>query len=154
MDKNFEYMRVAAAAPSLKVADPNYNVKEIASISVKAAEENIRVLVFPELSISAYTCQDLFKQKTLIKECEEALKYLMEETKYLNILIAVGMPVRADNQLFNCAVIFKEGKILGVIPKTYIPNYSEFYESRWFAPSYHRISETILLCIDNLGYSL
>ena len=146
MDKNFEYMRVAAAAPSLKVADPNYNVKEIASISVKAAEENIRVLVFPELSISAYTCQDLFKQKTLIKECEEALKYLMEETKYLNILIAVGMPVRADNQLFNCAVIFKEGKILGVIPKTYIPNYSEFYESRWFAPSYHRISETILLC--------
>ncbi|NLB32316.1 MAG: NAD(+) synthase, partial [Tissierellia bacterium] len=61
-------------------------------------------------------------------------------------LIAVGMPVRADNQLFNCAVIFKEGKILGVIPKTYIPNYSEFYESRWFAPSYHRISETILLC--------
>ena len=146
MDKNFEYMRVSAAAPSLKVADPNYNVKEIASISVKAAEENIRVLVFPELSISAYTCQDLFKQKTLIKECEEALKYLMEETKYLNILIAVGMPVRADNQLFNCAVIFKEGKILGVIPKTYIPNYSEFYESRWFAPSYHRISETILLC--------
>ncbi|NLB33862.1 MAG: NAD(+) synthase, partial [Tissierellia bacterium] len=119
MDKNFEYMRVSAAAPSLKVSDPNYNVKEIASISVKAAEENIRVLVFPELSISAYTCQDLFKQKTLIKECEEALNYLMEETKYLNMLIAVGMPVRADNQLFNCAVIFKEGKILGVIPKTY-----------------------------------
>lgn len=146
MDKNFEYMRVAAAAPSLKVADPNYNVNEIAAISMKAVEENIKVLVFPELAITGYTCQDLFNQKTLINECEEALTYLLEQTKYFNMLIAVGMPVKADNQLFNCAVVFKEGKILGLIPKTYLPNYNEFYENRWFAPSSHRISETILLC--------
>lgn len=146
MDKNFEYMRVAAAAPSLKVADPDYNVNEIVSISIKAGEENIKVLVFPELSVTGYTCGDLFNQKTLISECETALGTLLNQTKHLNMVIAVGMPVKADNQLFNCAVIFKEGKILGVIPKTYIPNYKEFYENRWFAPSSHRISETILLC--------
>ncbi len=146
MDKNFEYMRVAAAAPSLKVADPDYNIKEILSISKRAGEENVKVLVFPELSITGYTCQDLFSQTILLSECERALATLLEETKSLNMLIAVGMPVKADNQLFNCALIFKEGKILGLIPKTYIPNYKEFYESRWFAPSCRRISETVILC--------
>ena len=146
MDKSFEYMRVAVAVPSLRVADPNYNVKEIIKISLKASEQKIRVLVFPELCITGYTCQDLFYQKTLINECQEALSFLMEETKYLNMLIAVGMPVRADAQLFNCAVILKEGKILGVIPKTYLPNYKEFYEVRWFAPAAQRLSEVITLC--------
>ena len=146
MDKRFEYMRVAAAVPSLKVADPNYNKKEIAAVALRAAEEDARVLVFPELSMTGYTCQDLFCQITLIDECEEALSFLLEETKYLNMLIAVGMPVKADNQLFNCAVVFKDGKILGVIPKTYVPNYKEFYEQRWFASSANRISDTIYLC--------
>ena len=146
MDKSFEYMRVAVAVPSLRVADPNYNVKEIIKISLKASEQKVRVLVFPELCMTGYTCQDLFNQKTLIYECQEALSFLMEETKYLNMLIAVGMPVRADAQLFNCAVILKEGKILGVIPKTYLPNYKEFYEVRWFAPAAQRLSEMITLC--------
>ena len=146
MDKNFEYMRVAAAVPSLKVADPNYNAKEIAAISVRAAEEDVRVLVFPELCITGYTCQDLFSQNTLIGECEEALSFILEKTKYLNMLIAVGMPVKADNQLFNCAVVLKDGKILGVVPKTYIPNYKEFYEKRWFASSVNRLSDAIYLC--------
>lgn len=146
MDKNFEYMRVAAAVPSLKIADPNYNMKEIAGISLRAAKEKVKVLVFPELSMTGYTCQDLFNQKTLIDECQEALKALLDETKYLNMIIALGMPVKADNQLFNCAVIIKEGKILGLVPKTYIPNKDEFYESRWFAPSSLRISDKIFLC--------
>lgn len=146
MDKNFDFMRVAAAVPSLKVADPDYNVKEIAAIAARADEEDVRVLVFPELCITGYTCQDLFSQKILISECEAALSYLLEETKYLNMLIAVGMPVKADNQLFNCAVVFKDGKIQGVVPKTYIPNYNEFYEKRWFASSSNRISDTISLC--------
>lgn len=153
MDKNFEYMRVAAAVPLLKVADPNYNAKEIAKVTVRAAEEEVRVLVFPELSMTGYTCQDLFKQKTLISECEEALRFLLEETKHLNMLIAIGMPVKADNQLFNCAVLLKEGKILGIIPKTYIPNYNEFYEGRWFAPSTNRISDAITLCEQEIIFS-
>ena len=146
MDKNFEYMRVAAGVPSLKVADPHYNVKEIISICHKAFEKGVKVLVFPELSMTGYTCQDLFNQNTLIRGSEEALSYLLEETKYLNILIGVGMPIRADNQLFNCALLIKEGKILGAVPKTYLPNYSEFYENRWFASASHRVSDTILLC--------
>lgn len=146
MDKNFEYIRVASAAPSLKVADPNYNVKEIVRITLQAAKENVRVLVFPELCMSGYSCGDLFYQNTLLNECREALSLLIEETKYLNMLIAVGMPVKADSLLFNCAVILKEGIILGIIPKTYIANYKEYYESRWFAPAADRLSETITLC--------
>ena len=153
MEKNFEYMRVASAVPSLRVADPNYNVKEIIKISLKASKQGVRVLVFPELCMTGYTCLDLFNQKTLINECEEALSLLMEETKYLNMLIAVGMPVRADNQLFNCAVILKEGKILGAVPKTYIPNYIEFYEARWFASATKRLSETIILCEQEVIFS-
>ncbi|NLK65394.1 MAG: NAD(+) synthase [Tissierellia bacterium] len=153
MDKSFEYMRVASAVPSLKVADPNYNTKEIIKISLKASEQGVRVLVFPELCMTGYTCQDLFNQKTLINECQEALKLLMEETKYLNMLIAVGMPVIADAQLFNCAVILKEGKILGLIPKTYLPNYKEFYEIRWFAPADKRISEVITLCEQEVPFN-
>ena len=153
MDKNFEYMRVASAVPSLRVADPNYNVKEIIKISLKASKQGVRVLVFPELCMTGYTCLDLFNQKTLINECEEALNLLLEETKYLNMLIAVGMPVRADNQLFNCAVILKEGKILGAVPKTYIPNYIEFYEARWFASATKRLSETIILCEQEVIFS-
>ena len=146
MDKNFEYIRVASAVPSLKVADPDYNVKEIIKICLQAAKKGVRVLVFPELSISGYSCGDLFYQNTLINECEEALNLLIEETRYLNMLIAVGMPVKADARLYNCAVLLKEGKILGLIPKTYIPNYCEFYEMRWFAPAESRMSETIAMC--------
>jgi NAD+ synthase (glutamine-hydrolysing) len=153
MDKGFEYMRVASAVPSLRVADPYYNVKEIIKICVKASDQGVRVLVFPELSMTGYTCQDLFQQKSLTDRCQEALKLLLEETKYLNMLIAAGMPVRADGQLFNCAVILKEGKILGLVPKTYLPNYGEFYEMRWFAPAYKRMSETITLCDQEVPFN-
>ncbi len=153
MDKNFEYMRVASAVPSLKIADPNFNVQKIAAISHKAAQEMVRVLVFPELSMTGYTCQDLFYQKTLIDECQEALSYLLEETKRLNILIALGIPVKVDNQLFNCGVIINEGKILGVIPKTYIPSYNEFYENRWFASSSSRLSDKITLCEQEVPFN-
>jgi NAD+ synthase (glutamine-hydrolysing) len=153
MDKGFEYMRVASAVPSLRVADPYYNVKEIIKICVKASDQGVRVLVFPELSMTGYTCQDLFQQKSLTDRCQESLKLLLEETKYLNMLIAAGMPVRADGQLFNCAVILKEGKILGLVPKTYLPNYGEFYEMRWFAPAYKRMSETITLCDQEVPFN-
>lgn len=146
MDKSFEYLRVAAAVPSLKVADPNYNVKEIIEIVLKSAKNNIKVMVFPELCLTGYTCQDLFNQKTLTDECENALAQLLLQTMDINMLIAVGMPVRAENKLFNCAVIIKEGKILGVIPKTYIPNHGEFYENRWFSSSSAKISDTLTLC--------
>lgn len=144
---NFEYIRVAAAVPAIKVADPMFNAKEIVSM-VKTACENKKanIILFPELSITGYTCGDLFNQKTLLKGSEEALEMLLNETKNLNILIAVGMPVKADNQLFNCAALLMGGKILGVVPKTFVPNYNEFYEKRWFASSISRVSDKVNLC--------
>jgi NAD+ synthase (glutamine-hydrolysing) len=147
MKKNYEYMRIAVAVPKIKIADTQNNTNEILAIIRKAALENsARVIVFPELSITGYTCADLFNQKTLIKGSEDSLNYLLNETRNLNILVAVGMPIKADNQLFNCAVLIKNGFILGVVPKTYIPNYNEFYEKRWFASSVSRISNKVILC--------
>jgi NAD+ synthase (glutamine-hydrolysing) len=152
--KSFEYIRVAAAVPAVKVADPDYNAKEIAEMAKKAAViDKANVILFPELCITGYTCADLFNQKTLIQGAEEALAFLIEQTKDLDSIIAVGMPVKADNQLFNCAVVFKSGKILGAVPKTYIPNYNEFYEKRWFASSISRISNRVNLCGQNVPFS-
>jgi NAD+ synthase (glutamine-hydrolysing) len=151
--KSFEYIRVAAAVPAVKVADPDYNAKEIAEMAKKAVTYNANVILFPELSVTGYTCADLFNQKTLIQGAEEALVALLEQTKDLDAIIAVGMPVKADNQLFNCAVVFKNGKILGAVPKTYIPNYNEFYEKRWFASSISRISSRVNLCGQSVPFS-
>lgn len=144
---NFEYVRIAVAVPVMKVADPMFNVNEIALMAKTACEtKNAKIILFPELSITGYTCGDLFNQKALIKGAEDALKILLEQTSHLNILICVGMPIKADNQLFNCAVLLKGGSILGAVPKTFVPNYNEFYEKRWFASSISRISSNISLC--------
>lgn len=144
---NFEYVRIAVAVPVIKVADPMFNAKEIAMMAKTAFKsKNAKIILFPELSVTGYTCGDLFNQKTLVKGAENALKMILEETKNLNMLICVGMPVKADNQLFNCAVLIKSGKILGVVPKTFVPNYNEFYEKRWFASSTSRISSFVNLC--------
>ncbi|MGD9567391.1 MAG: NAD(+) synthase [Sedimentibacter sp.] len=144
---NFEYVRIAVAVPVIKIADTMFNAKEIAQMAKTAYEtKKAKIILFPELSITGYTCGDLFNQKTLIKGAEDALKLLLEETSSMNILISVGMPVKADNQLFNCAVLIKEGKILGIVPKTYVPNYNEFYEKRWFVSSLSRISNGVTLC--------
>ncbi|WP_019227089.1 NAD(+) synthase [Sedimentibacter sp. B4] len=152
--KSFEYIRVAAAVPAVKVADPDYNAKEIAEMARRAAvTDKAKVILFPELSVTGYTCADLFNQKTLISGAEEALVILLEQTKDLDAVIAVGMPVKADNQLFNCAVVFKNGKILGAVPKTYIPNYNEFYEKRWFASSISRISNRVMLCGQSVPFN-
>ncbi len=154
MDKNYEYIRAAVAIPTLKVANTMFNVKEIASLTKKAfKEKNARVILFPELCITGYSCGDLFNQRTLISGAEEALQLLLNETEELDILVAVGMPVYIDNQLFNCAVLLKNGKILGVIPKTYVPNYNEFYEKRWFASSLSRISDEVTLCGQNVPFN-
>ncbi len=154
MKKDFEYIRVAACVPEIKIANPMYNVNEIISLSIKAAEDNnAKVILFPELCITGYTCGDLFNQKTLINGAEQALNYLLDKTKLLNAIIAVGMPIKADNQLFNCAVLIYQGKILGAVPKTFIPNYNEFYEKRWFASSVSRISSSIYLCNQEVKFN-
>lgn len=147
MNKKYGYIKVGVAVPKVTIANPKRNVEEILKLVKEATKiHKADIIVFPELSITGYSCGDLFNQRALINEAERELDNLIKSTTYLNILIAVGMPVRADNQLFNCAVLIKGGKILGVVPKTFIPNYNEFYELRNFKSSTSRISREVTLC--------
>jgi len=140
------FIRVGAAVPKVQLANPGFNCRQILKLIVKASTEQVQVLLFPELSITGYSDGDLFNQRLLLETANRELAQLLQETKGIDMVIAVGMPVRADNQLFNCAVVFFQGQILGVVPKTFIPNYNEFYEQRWFSSSTQRISNQISLC--------
>ena len=143
---NYGFVKVAAAIPNVEVADCVFNTKHIANLIEKASQEGIQIIAFPELSITGYTCGDLFGQNLLLEEAEKNLDNLIKITSTYPILVIAGMPVQADNQLFNTAIIFQGGKILGVVPKTYLPNYKEFYEKRWFASANDTRCEEICLC--------
>lgn len=129
----FNYVKIAVAIPKLKVADCVFNKTEIMTLINKAVEKKVKILTFPELCITAYTCADLFFQNPLLVAAEKTVREIAEETKELDMLILVGVPVATDNQTFNCAALLHKGKILGLVPKTLLPNYSEFYEERWFS---------------------
>ena len=126
------FIKVAAGTPKIRVADCRYNAEQIFTLMRQAARQGVRVLCLPELCLTGYTCGDLFFQDTLLKGAEEGLATILEATKGLDMVTAVGLPVRCDNKLYNCAVLIQKGEILGLIPKTHIPNYGEFYEGRWF----------------------
>ena len=126
-------IKVAAAVPAVKVADVEFNVKEIQKLIALADSEHAEIVCFPELSITGYSCQDLFKEQLLLSKAEEGLMMLLDFTRKLDISCVVGMPVQVGGLLLNCAVVIQHGSILGVVPKTYLPNYNEFYEKRWFA---------------------
>ena len=128
------FLRVAAATPDIKVADCDYNAGEIIRLAKEAAESEACVIVFPELCITGYTCGDLFLQKTLLDGAKKALRRIADETADCNALIIVGLPFEAFGKLYNCAAVLNKGHILGLVPKTNIPNYAEFYEARHFAP--------------------
>lgn len=128
-------IKVASAIPAVKVANCQYNIEQIESMVVSADKENVEVIVFPELSVTGYSCQDLFRQRILLEEAEKAIVDLLEKTCDLDIIAIVGAPVVAGDLLLNSAVAVQKGEILGIVPKTYLPNYSEFYEKRWFASS-------------------
>lgn len=145
MLKKHGFVRVGACVPELKIANVKFNASEIIGEIQKAYERGVQILVFPELSITAYTCSDLFHQDVLLKSALEGLKEIVDSTAMLDIISIVGVPLRLDNQLFNTAAVINKGKILGIVPKTYIPNYSEFYEKRWFAASTNAISNEIEL---------
>ena len=132
-----DFIKVGAASPKLKISDTKYNLKEIETMILNAIEEEVKVLVFPELSISAYSCGDLFTNEKLIENCNLAIKNLVEFSKGKDILIAVGAPFLYRYSLYNCAYIILNGKLLGIVPKSYIPNYSEFYEKRWFTEGFN-----------------
>ena len=129
------FIKVASAIPAVKVANCQYNIEQIESMVVSADKENVEVIVFPELSVTGYSCQDLFRQRILLEEAEKAIVDLLEKTCDLDIIAIVGAPVVAGDLLLNSAVVVQKGEILGIVPKTYLPNYSEFYEKRWFASS-------------------
>lgn len=139
----YGYVKVAAAAPFVKVADCDYNTQRIQLMIEKADARGVEILVFPELSITGYTCGDLFLQPFLLESAERALVKLVADTAKTKVVAIVGMPVRVEEKLFNGAVVFQSGKILGIIPKTYLPNYREFQEKRWFSPSDVLFHETV-----------
>ncbi|MCD7937739.1 MAG: NAD(+) synthase [Tannerellaceae bacterium] len=139
----FGFVRVAAAKPLTDVANCVYNTAQIEGLMRKAAEQEVQIVAFPEMAITSYTCMDLFFQQTLLQEAENALLNLIERTADLSLLTIVGMPLVTENRLFNTAIVFQKGKILGVVPKTYLSNYKEFQEQRWFTSSTELIGDTI-----------
>lgn len=129
----YGFVKVASAVPTVKVADCRHNAWQMAEMIADAANQNVEIIIFPELSITGYTCGDLFAQSVLLEEAEKSLEWLVAETQSLPVISIVGIPHPHNGSLINAAVVFQSGKILGVVPKTFLPNYKEFYEKRWFA---------------------
>ena len=141
----YGFISVAAAVPEVKVADTMFNAAEAKRLIVEADAQGAEIICFPELNLTAYTCQDLFTQQLLIDQAEQALVALLVETRKLDIISIVGLPVVVDGLLLNCAAVIQHGVVLGLVPKTYLPNYSEFYEKRWFASAQDLTDRTIYL---------
>lgn len=139
------FFKVCCQSPQLRVADCAFNAGEIMFEISAAAEKGAALAVFPELSITGYTCGDLFSQQPLLLSAERALKEIIDCSLAFDTVVAVGMPVSAFNKLYNCAVVLQKGRILGVIPKSFLPNYGEFYERRNFTPAFKELRE-VKLC--------
>ena len=129
----YGFVKVAAAVPAVKVADVEYNVQQIESLVAQAEGRGVEIMVLPELCLTGYSCQDLFKQQALIDRAEQGVMLLLDFTRKLDIVTVVGLPVVINSLLYNCAAVIQSGSLLGIVPKTYLPNYGEFYEKRWFA---------------------
>ena len=127
------FITVASAIPAVKVADLEYNVLEIQKLMVMADSNGAEIVCFPELSLTGYSCQDLFKERLLLDKAEEGLLMMLEFSRKLDVIAIIGMPVLTGGLLLNCAAVIQHGSLLGLVPKTYLPNYNEFYEKRWFA---------------------
>ncbi|MDR1698413.1 MAG: NAD(+) synthase, partial [Prevotellaceae bacterium] len=143
---HYGFVRVACAIPELKVADCPFNAGRIERLLRQANEQGVAVVCFPELSLTAYTCADLFHQQSLLAQAEESLAQLLEKTVDLTVVGIVGLPVRAENCLYNTAVVFQSGKILAAVPKTYLFNHAEFSEKRWFTSANNLQTDHIILC--------
>jgi NAD+ synthase (glutamine-hydrolysing) len=151
MDKRFfnlyshDFARVAVASPRCRVADPAFNVQETLRLAREAADEGAVLIAFPELGLSAYSCDDLFHQRALLDAVLDALAQVVEASRALPLAMVVGAPLRLNHALFNCAVVVAGGRILGVVPKSYLPNYGEFYESRQFSAADNAASDRMTL---------
>ncbi len=129
---NHGFVKIASAVPLVTVADCRANVEQIKRLITQAEENNVEIVCFPELCITGYTCQDLFFQEQLLNEAERGLISLMDYTRSLSVVAIVGLPLPYCGSILNCAAVIQKGKLLGIVPKTYLPNYKEFYEKRWF----------------------
>ena len=143
---NYGFVKVASAVPSVKVADCKYNTEQIQALALQANNQGVEIICFPELSITAYSCGDLFGQQLLLDEAEMQLINLMNFTRSMDIISIVGLPVVYGGALLNCAAVIQKGKILGIVPKTYLPNYKEFYEKRWFTSALDIPEGHVLIC--------
>ena len=127
------FARVAVAIPRCRIADPAYNVEQTLTLARQAAEQGAALVAYPELGLSAYSCDDLFHQKALLDACQDGLAAIVAASKELPLAMVVGLPLRVNHQLFNCAAVVASGRVLGLVPKSFLPNYGEFYESRQFS---------------------
>ena len=130
---DFGFVRVAAVVPRVKVADVDANIAEICRLAEDAERQEVSIAVFPELSVTGYTCADLFGQQLLIGKAEEGIKQLKSFSRGKKLTMVVGVPVRVAGNLYNCAAVIHNGKLSGLVPKIHLPGYNEFYESRWFS---------------------
>lgn len=130
---NYGFVKVAAAVPQVAVADCARNAERIVALAQQAARRGVELVAFPELAVTGYTSADLFLQPALLDAADEALGEIMRQTRKLPLALIVGLPLRHEDRLYNCAAVVAQGRLLGVVPKSYIPNYAEFYEARWFA---------------------
>ena len=156
------FLKVGVASVDVEVANPIHNKEKVMEVIKKADKNGVKLLVFPELVLTAYTCNDLFLQKTLLDEAKNQLFAILEETKGQDMVIVLGLPLTVNHKLYNCAVFVQGGKILGVVPKHYLPNYSEFYEARHFAPGEEEVRKirlggkdvpfgmNLLFCCENM----
>ena len=152
MHKQFGYCRVGAAVPFVRPGAVSSNVSSLTLLAKKAAETGADVLVFPELCITGYTCGDLFFQPALLDAAEKGLSGFLKKIWQCDTIFILGLPVRLDGMLFNCAVVCRQGNILGVVPKTHLPNTREFYERRWFSSSVSTQSKTVRICDDEVPF--
>lgn len=143
---NYGFVKVAAAIPHIKVADCKFNAERIENFILSAEEKGVQIITFPEMSITGYTCGDLFSQQLLLEQAEMSLKKILNDTRQLDIISIIGLPVVVNSTLINAAVVIQKGKVLGVIPKTYLPNYKEFYEQRWFTSALQVSETSIRIC--------
>ena len=140
---NHDFIRVAVGIPSVRVADPAYNADQTIALMRDALDRKAILVLFPELGLSAYTCDDLFHQRALLDGCRDGLAKILSASAAWSIVAAIGMPLEVDHLLYNCAVLINRGRVLGVVPKTYPPNYREFYELRQFNPGDHALRTEI-----------
>jgi NAD+ synthase (glutamine-hydrolysing) len=140
---NHNFVRVGVGIPSVRVADPAFNADQTLSLMQRAAAEHCALVLFPELGLSAYSCDDLFHQRALLDGVQQALQHVVKASESLPVVSVVGLPMQLEHVLFNCAAVVHRGRILGVVPKTYLPTYREFYEGRQFAVADVAIHDTI-----------